>query len=308
MNFGDLTSNFLSSSHYLPAPNDNSQPSFLDRRRTSHPHNPPLHRTPESMPERSQSQLRPRVENQASIIDLTDESEERHVASRNRDRSHSHRPPQLGRSDAVGFADFIDLTEDVEPDLIITGVQELPRPNLGRNDTPARQRRDESPSLFMPIQQPHQRHVHRVFAAHPNVLGALGVFGARMDGSNVGMAPILGRMAHEFIDHVNVHLYHPPQPMPGHMDYQNNAFAQRKAEHVAPPPARPDFTRSPKEDDIIICPSCEQELVHRKDGGEPVAKKGGKAPTRKEREEHPFWVVKECGHVSSILDKYPFPY
>jgi len=48
----------------------------------------------------------------------------------------------------------------------------------------------------------------------------------------------------------------------------------------------------------VICPSCEEELIHNKEPEEePVVKKGGKAPTKKEREEHPFWVVKECGHV-----------
>jgi uncharacterized Zn finger protein (UPF0148 family) len=52
------------------------------------------------------------------------------------------------------------------------------------------------------------------------------------------------------------------------------------------------------EDMTVICPSCEEELIHNKEIEEPVAKKNGKAPTRKEREEHPFWVVKECGHVS----------
>jgi uncharacterized protein YbaR (Trm112 family) len=81
------------------------------------------------------------------------------------------------------------------------------------------------------------------------------------------------------------------------MDYQNPAFANRKPDHIPPPAARPDFTRSPTEDDLVICPSCNEELVHRKDEEKPVVKKSGKAPTKKEREEHPFWVVRECGHV-----------
>lgn len=38
-------------------------------------------------------------------------------------------------------------------------------------------------------------------------------------------------------------------------------------------------------------------MIHDKEPDEPAVKKGGKAPTRKEREEHPFWVVKSCGHV-----------
>jgi hypothetical protein len=95
--------------------------------------------------------------------------------------------------------------------------------------------------------------------------------------------------------------------MPGVMDYGNAAWADRKPEHVPPPKARDNFTRSPVEEDTIICPSCEQELVHNKDNQEPPLKKSSKAPTRKDREEHPFWVVKECGHVSySILILYIF--
>jgi hypothetical protein len=42
-------------------------------------------------------------------------------------------------------------------------------------------------------------------------------------------------------------------------------------------------------------------LVHDKDLDEPVVKKNGKPPSKKEREEHPFWVAKDCGHVSYHL-------
>jgi len=98
----------------------------------------------------------------------------------------------------------------------------------------------------------------------------------------------------EIMDHLQA--MRDEQVMPGLMNYQHHAFVDRKPQHVAPPPARDGFTRSPEESQTIICPSCEEELIHRKDE-EPLVKKGGKAPTRKEREEHPFWVLKECGHV-----------
>lgn len=78
----------------------------------------------------------------------------------------------------------------------------------------------------------------------------------------------------------------------------------QKPDHVPPEPAKDGFTRSPTEKDVVICPSCELELVHDKDPEEPLVKKGGKAPTRKEREEHPFWVVKACGHVSFLTLQY----
>jgi hypothetical protein len=91
------------------------------------------------------------------------------------------------------------------------------------------------------------------------------------------------------------------QAMPDRMNYERVPFGDRKPDHVAPPKAREGFTRSPTENDVVVCPSCDEELVHVKDAEEPVFKKGGKAPTRKEREEHPFWVVKECGHVKLCL-------
>lgn len=80
----------------------------------------------------------------------------------------------------------------------------------------------------------------------------------------------------------------------------------RKAEHVPPPPVGEGFTRSPKEDDVIVCPACEEELVVGPEepaaGTTPVAtgKQAAKAKarSRKDREEHPFWVVRDCGHVS----------
>ncbi|KFX86671.1 hypothetical protein V490_08949, partial [Pseudogymnoascus sp. VKM F-3557] len=80
----------------------------------------------------------------------------------------------------------------------------------------------------------------------------------------------------------------------------------RKAEHVPPPPVGDGFTRSPKEDDVIVCPACDEELVVGPE--EPAAPTStptatgkqatkAKARSRKDREEHPFWVVRECGHV-----------
>lgn len=259
------------------------------------------------MAERPQARIRPRLppQPQPSVIDLTDDSDDRPAFAPS--RSHSQRPPQLGRSDAVGFAEFIDLTEDGEPDLIITGVHRRPQlppqpVRVHRVQRPAPRpaqgdARSRSPGLFVP-QDPVREAHHAAFAGgvfghHNNILDHLGG----------GMNNLFGA-AQGVFDHVL--FYHPGmagaahQQMPNHMDYQANAFAPRKAEHVPPPAAKAGFTRSPQESDTIICPSCEEEMIHRKDEEEPVTKKGGKAPSKKDREEHPFWVVKECGHVSYI--------
>lgn len=252
------------------------------------------------MSDRSQSQQRPQLEHRTSqtIIDLTDEPEDMPVLPR--DRSRSQRPPQLGRSDAVSLGEFIDLTDDNgEPDIIITGGRQLPlpHPSAARPVYPAR--RDDSPSLFVPLPPPP---INRVFPAPRHGVGLV-VSGrverhapARIQAA--AQYHMAARMGQEIMDHIQA--LHDEQVMPGLMNYQQHAFADQKPPHVAPPPAREGFTRSPEEEQTIICPSCEKELIQKKDE-EPVAKKGGKAPTKKEREEHPFWVLKECGHV-----RHPF--
>ncbi len=312
IDFRDPSSpNFFLQSRFGPA-NDNP-PSFFERRRTSHPHNQHSQhnsqRASEDMPRGSQTQHRPALEHRASqtVIDLTDEPEEAPVQSRNNEsRSRSQRPPHLGRSDAVSLRDLIDLTDDMEEvEVMITGERQLPapRPSLIRpQHAPAERAR--SPSLFMPQVQQAQpvprpqgffHTVHRVFA------GPLGLAAVHLQHPQFHF----NAREQDFMDQLHNNLQH--QPMPGVMDYGNAAWADRKPEHVPPPKARDNFTRSPVEEDTIICPSCEQELVHNKDNQEPPLKKSSKAPTRKDREEHPFWVVKECGHVSySILILYIF--
>jgi hypothetical protein len=88
---------------------------------------------------------------------------------------------------------------------------------------------------------------------------------------------------------------------PGNFNYAGNGFGRDaprdKPVHIAPPDARPGFTRATGEDTDVICPSCESELLYDPDDkDEPPAKK---ARTRKDREEHHFWAVKNCGHASS---------
>lgn len=53
--------------------------------------------------------------------------------------------------------------------------------------------------------------------------------------------------------------------------------------YEAPPPAEPGFTRSPGEDEEIVCPNCGYELC----AGEDEVKQQ-------------VWVIKTCGHVSRL--------
>ncbi|KAN0106369.1 hypothetical protein V8E51_009245 [Hyaloscypha variabilis] len=298
INFGEpSTSNFFTSR--FPSAPANDFASFFDRRRTSHPHNQPLQRASEDMSERSQSQQRPRLEHRAEqtmIIDLTDEPEELPSRS-NGDRSRSQRPPPLGRSDAVSLGeDFIDLTDDNgEDDLTITGERQLPPPPSAARPLPRPLRADLPPLLVAVPPRP----INRVFPGHRHG-GSSGVGGRGERHTQAHMAEVqyqmAQRMGQEIMDHIQA-FHDVEQAMPGLMNYGQHAFVERKPQHVAPPPAKAGFTRSPEESQTIICPSCEEELIHKKDEEQPVAKKGGKAPSKKDREEHPFWVLKECGHV-----------
>ena len=54
--------------------------------------------------------------------------------------------------------------------------------------------------------------------------------------------------------------------------------------YEAPPPAPEGFTRSPEEDDVLVCPNCDSELCK---GDDDVKKQ--------------VWIAKQCVHVSSIL-------
>lgn len=58
------------------------------------------------------------------------------------------------------------------------------------------------------------------------------------------------------------------------------------ATYEAPPPAPEGFTRSPEEDDVLVCPNCDSELCK---GDDDVKKQ--------------VWIAKQCGHVSYILIK-----
>ena len=69
-------------------------------------------------------------------------------------------------------------------------------------------------------------------------------------------------------------------------NYENPSRAQQQPRlptYEAPSPPQAGFTRSPKEDDVVVCPCCEDEL--------------GVGENEIKRQ---VWVVKACGHVSPL--------
>jgi len=270
------------------------------------------------MPASAQGFPRPRLEHHASqtIIDLTEDPEDDVFpvqVGRARVRTASLRPPHLNRSDAVALEQVIDLTEDngepeLEPEIQVTGARELPRPadqpRPRYQPHPAIIPRNDSPGLYVPADPPqnHNHHVHHARAGRfPGAFLVDFFRGARNHNHNHNPPNMLidNNNFPQLLQDLDAGQINVQQAMPGLLNYQHAAFEPRKPDHVPPTAPQTGFTRSPVEGDIVICPSCEEELIHKKDGEDDlVMKKTGKAPTKKEREEHPFWVVKECGHVS----------
>lgn len=83
----------------------------------------------------------------------------------------------------------------------------------------------------------------------------------------------------------------PQIELPGHLDFVRQGFPMAPVLQPQPPPPPPTYeappaprlgySRSPKEDDVLICPNCEDELGV------------GKTDIKKQ-----VWVAKKCGHVS----------
>ena len=82
--------------------------------------------------------------------------------------------------------------------------------------------------------------------------------------------------------------------LPDNLDFEQTGFNMENPSRPQPsaptydplPEAREGFTRTPKEEDVLVCPNCGDEL--------------STGPTEVKRQ---VWVVKSCGHVhlSSIV-------
>ncbi len=70
--------------------------------------------------------------------------------------------------------------------------------------------------------------------------------------------------------------------LPQGMDYEAAGFvmATPPPTYKAPSAAQPGFTRSPREEDVLVCPNCEEELG-----------------TGEDELKRQVWVVRACGHV-----------
>lgn len=228
------------------------------------------------------------VNRQQAVIDLTEEAEE--TVSRYQPQGTRPAPPPPPQS-----ANIIDLSVDTpaqrrnlrtdpSPDVEVLWSRPLPHDQQARANPVGQarrgadqhnrhrtradgghSRRDSPPQILSlaAVRNPHMnaaagaRHVHHLIMPRDQRVqfqGALAGMFALPDLNYDQPAFDLG-----FVDAM-------PHPSPT---------------YKAPSPPREGFTRSPKEDDVLVCPNCGDELCA---GGTDLKRQ--------------VWVVKACGHVS----------
>lgn len=212
------------------------------------------------------------------------------------------RAPALARSDGSllgNAAPVIDLTSD--------------SPDDERENIPA--------NRFLPLPVPQQQRNNNNNSNNHRQSFGRGFIG-NLENLRDIIIPRLGLLAHIAAspnDEVEVIGHHEiipinPNPLAGNppdFNYQANGFGgfgggrppTPKPDFEAPPPPRPGFTRDTgnnretDEEQIFVCPSCEEELKYSPEGDEDGPRPAKRARTKKDREEHHFWAVKACGHV-----------
>ncbi|KAK3944379.1 hypothetical protein QBC46DRAFT_375119 [Diplogelasinospora grovesii] len=242
-----------------------------------------------------------------------------HIRNPRRQMSLNHRTPSLTRSDGSllgGRTQVIDLTlEDEPPSAPIQAGRQARSARAGPTPVPA--------PLRLPSQSRRQAEnpprmavtaAEAIDLDDGPELGALFGIVRRFSGfrnpigSGLGLIHrIGGAFGHQPAD-VDVQLLghnmmnnplanNAPNFNYGANGYNNNRSPPKPA-HVPPPPAREGFSRATHEDLTFVCPSCEEELKYDPDEEEDSNVPPAKRPrTKKDREEHHFWAVKECGHV-----------
>lgn len=247
---------------------------------------------------------------------------QQHPRNPRRQMSQNGRTPSLARSDGSILgnrqAAVIDLTSDGPEDAARDNALDLDLDlDLdGFDNIPANRR------LPAPVPAPQRNHRRSVEFLGGIGLGRGGFLGL---GNIRGLFPgILAQIGHphdaevQFVGQ-HAHAFHMnPDPLAGNppeFNYQANGFGglggrplTPKPDFEAPAPARPGFTRNTgidpdtNEEMLIVCASCDNELKYSAEDDDDTSRPTKRPRTKKDREEHHFWAVKACGHVSC-----PFP-
>ncbi|KAL8801395.1 MAG: hypothetical protein Q9182_004509 [Xanthomendoza sp. 2 TL-2023] len=221
------------------------------------------------------------------IIDLTNDTEVQHT------RPNSSTTPFQTTHNRPPIRNFIDIDEEStratidsssqSPDIQLLEVRSVRSQNA--SDTEARRRPEarqaRSHSTLRPPVSSHTDHPDH----HPISVG--GWTGQRQHAQGHRHAPQSSLHVHQFL-HSNHHHGHHHAPadvlfmhenrdiiLPGDLDFVTQGFRMgdvpvRQPQpapptYDAPSPARQGFTRSPKEEDVLVCPNCEDELGTGKD-------------------------------------------
>lgn len=273
----------------------------------------------------------------APVIDLTNEpdsptrtrTERRH--SRAHRHSHNHRhprrtnsqrtsPPSLERSDGSSSiprsmrmaSNVIDLTGDSSPS----------------EDHPLRERPREvirQPTLQGATRPHHRRghHRHSTRAAprtaphpHPPPRDELVRLGIVHNAGRANLMPDIRGLGRRLAGYLGADIIglHALNAITGNERNVGRDLFQHEAVRLSPKPAlevpsaaREGFTRDTKledEENIVVCPCCEEELAYdpKESAAAAAAAASSSPPISKKRKrapgEHHFWAVKKCGHVS----------
>ncbi|OBT58537.1 hypothetical protein VE04_02152 [Pseudogymnoascus sp. 24MN13] len=211
---------------------------------------------------------RPSLDRQPTVIDLTDDHHERAPSQSRRSSRRAPRAPQLERSDYTTLGDVISIESDVDDDEVeIVSSRALPSrrpsapPSRLRLPRPPRSPRQHAghpwphlPSMLPPMDAPES------ILDNPSLLfgGLADMFPGSWRNLQGNMERyVLGRQSE--IGPIPVHMRGASMRFRTFPLHENVRQEPRKAEHVPPPPVGEGFTRSPKEDDVIVyCNKCYQ--------------------------------------------------
>ncbi|KAL8944705.1 MAG: hypothetical protein Q9216_000274 [Gyalolechia sp. 2 TL-2023] len=248
------------------------------------------------------------------VIDLTDDNGPNEAQPQPRQNTRSSGTSNLlySRERNRNFSNFIDLEDEStgapfdgasqSPDLELLEVRSV---RSQPADNTEQLRRQETRHPRANLRLPSSSHAQ----AHPFSVGHVGGWGALRQHAQgrERQQHLAQQTARHF--HQLLHSNHPHQTadvllrhdgsdiiLPGELDFVTQGFRMgedtgpRQAQpplptYDAPSPPRSGFTRSPKEDDVLVCPNCEDELGL------------GKDDVKRQ-----VWVIKACGHVrASVL-------
>ena len=210
---------------------------------------------------------RPPPSSVPEVIDLTDDDPSPPARDARPSIRLTARPPRPVVIDVDAIPDRPSSRPDARPDVEFTGVRQIPRSDVQQ---PAR-------PLGPGVRHPHNPPVGLM----PWGAGTIPSIWNRFRGGQPWQTPFaaagyafpsLSGFALPTPDYELVGLGEPPAPP-----------APEPPTYEAPEPAKDGFTRSPGEDDVVLCANCDEELGV------------GKTP-----EQRQVWFVRKCGHVSQL--------